>query len=322
MKIPFPQFREGDFGLKGNFYMKMKTPNLFFECVLPYIFIAPTLIIVILFTITPAYNTVRDSFFEPARRAADPPEFVGLQNYIDLFDSSHFLGSRFSQVISNTFAFTIGTVAIGIPLAFIMALLLNRAIKGLVFWRFAVVYPMLLPMIGAASIWAFLYADTVGLINTVLSQLGLETRNWIGEPNTVLFAVLLVNIWKQVGYFMIFFLAGLQNIPRDIYEAADLDGADYFQQIFHLVIPLLRRSFLFVTTIGFLFAFQTVEQLAVLGQGTPADRGQLLLYFVYLVMPERRNLGYVNAMTVILVLILLVFTISNFFLSERGHEKA
>jgi sn-glycerol 3-phosphate transport system permease protein len=287
---------------------------------LPYLFISPTLIIVIMFTIYPAFNTVRDSLYEPARRITDPAEFVGLQNYFDLFDSSHFLGSQFFLVISNTFLFTLGTILIGIPLAFMMALLLNRAIKGLGLWRFAIVYPMLLPTIGAASIWAFLFADTVGLINTVLRGFGLPTVNWIGNPDTVLFAVMLVNIWKQVGYFMIFFLAGLQNIGRDIYEASELDGASYFQQVFYLVIPLLRRSFLFVSTIGVLFAFQTVEQLAVLGQGTPANRGNLLLYFIFQSLPERRNLGYVNAMTVILVLLLLAFTIANFFLAEHGED--
>jgi sn-glycerol 3-phosphate transport system permease protein len=303
--------------------MKSETKgNLLLRRLMPYLFIAPTLIIVIMFTIYPAYNTVRDSLFEPARRAADPPEFVGMQNYLDLFDSSHFLGSRFSQILSNTFVFTLGTVFFGIPIAFVMALLLNRAIKGLGLWRFAIVYPMFLPVIGAASIWAFLYADTVGLINTVLVDFGLERVNWIGNPDLVLMSVMIVNVWKQVGYFMIFFLAGLQNISRDLYEAADLDGAGYFQKVFYLVIPLLRRSFLFVTTIGFLFAFQTVEQLAVLGQGTPADRGQLLLYFIFLSIGERRNLGYINAMTVILVLILLAFTVSNFYFSERGNEKA
>jgi sn-glycerol 3-phosphate transport system permease protein len=312
-------------GHVGMAKQKQKAQAGFMSHILPYIFILPTLIIVVMFTIYPAFNTIRDSLYEPARRASDPAEFVGLQNYLDLFDGNHFLGARFSQVIGNTFLFTAGTVFIGIPIAFMMALLLNRSIKGLGLWRFAIVYPMLLPTIGAASIWAFLYADTVGLINTVLAGMGLARVNWIGNPDTVLFAIILVNIWKQVGYFMIFFLAGLQNITRDIYEAADLDGASYVQQVYYLVIPLMRRSFLFVTTIGFLFAFQTVEQLVVLGQGTPADRGNLLLYFVFQNLSERRNLGYVNAMTVILVLILLAFTITNFYLAERGggeNEKA
>lgn len=295
-------------------------PRKLLQQLSPYLMIAPTLILVIVFTIYPSINALIASLYKPARRATDPSEFVGLSNYTDLFDSTHFLGSRFSMIMTNTFIFSIATVVIGMALAFIMALLLNRALKGLGLWRFCIVYPALLPTIGAASFWAFLYADTVGLINTFLNTFDIQTVNWLGDPDVVLFSVTVVNIWKQVGYFMIFYLAGLQNIPKDIYEAAALDGASYFQQLFYLTIPLLRRTTLFISTIAFIFSFQTVEHLQVLNQGNPADRGNLLLYFIFQVIPERRNQGYVNAMTVILLIILLVFTISNFVLSERGER--
>ncbi len=297
------------------------TPTAGWQRIVPYLFVAPTLIIVVMFTLYPAVTTVISSLYEPGQRAADPWAFVGFQNYADLFDPSHFLGRRFGQVMINTFVFTIGTVAIGVPLSLLMALLLNRAMRGLGLWRFAIVYPSLLPTIGAASIFAFLYSDTVGLINAVLNGLSIPTVNWVGNPNVVLLSVLLVNIWKQVGYYMIFYLAGLQNIPRDIYEAASIDGASIFQQVRYLTLPLLRRTTLFITVVAFLFAFQTVEQLQVLNQGNPADRGNLLLYFIFQNLPERRNLGYTNAMTVILVAILLIFTVSNFFLSERGGRE-
>ncbi len=130
----------------------------------------------------------------------------------------------------------------------------------------------------------------------------------------MLWAVIVVNIWKQAGYYMIFYLAGLQNIPRDFYEAAALDGANFRQQFFALTLPLLRRTTLFMLVIAFTFAFQTVEQLQVLGMGGPGNRSNLLLYFIFQTIGERRNWGYVNAMTVVLVLILLVFTVSNFVL--------
>ncbi len=287
----------------------------------PYLLIAPTFFFVVLFTIYPAVNTVIASLYEPTRRAFDPPEYVGLENYMDLADASHFLGSRFTQILGNTFIFSFATVGIGMVIALMMALLLNRSLRGLGIWRFFVVYPALLPTIGAASLWAFLYADTVGLINTVLRSFGLSTVNWLGDPDVVLFSVTLVNIWKQVGYFMIFYLAGLQNIPQNIYEAAELDGAGVVQKFVYITLPLLRRTTLFISTIGFIFAFQTVEQLQVLNQGNPADRGNLLLYFIFQIIPERRNQGYVNAMTVILVAILLIFTITNFVLSERGGRE-
>ncbi len=290
----------------------------------PYLLVAPTLILVTLFTLYPAINTVISSLYSPARRATDPWAFVGLQNYIDLFDPSHYLGGSFVQILGNTLIFTLATVLIGLPMALGTALLLNRTIRGLGLWRFAIFYPSLLPLIGAASIWSFLYSNEVGLINAVLSDVNLPTVNWLGNPDVVLWSVIIVNIWKQVGYYMIFYLAGLQGIPKDIYEAADLDGASYWQQLFSITLPMLRRTTLFVSTTAFIFAFQTVEQLQVLNQGQPADRANLILYFIFQSIGERRNQGYINAMTVILVAILLIFTITNFYLTERGgreHEQ-
>jgi sn-glycerol 3-phosphate transport system permease protein len=151
--------------------------------------------------------------------------------------------------------------------------------------------------------------------------LGLGGQNWIGNPNLVLASVTLVNIWKQVGYFMIFYLAGLQSIPRDFYEAAEIEGATMLQQLYYLTLPLLRRTTLFIMVIAFTFGFQTVEQLQALGQGRPGVRANLILYYIFGNIQERRNAGYVNAMTVILLLILLVFTVTNFVVFERKDEE-
>jgi sn-glycerol 3-phosphate transport system permease protein len=287
----------------------------------PYLLIAPTLVFVLLFTLIPAFNTVRDSLYRPARMANDPSEFVGLQNYVDLFTPQHYLGSRFVPILENTLVFTFSTVIISLPLALLTAILLNRRIRLLGIWRFSIIYPALLPLIGAASIWAFLYSDSVGLINTLLRSLSIPTQNWLGNPNLVLWSVIFVNIWKQVGYYMLFYLAGLQNIPPELYEAADLDGAGELQKLWWLTIPLLRRTTLFILVIALTFGFQTVEQLAALGGGLPADRSNLLLWFIFQNIGERRGTGYVNAMTVILVLILLIFTVSNFWLFERKETE-
>ena len=155
----------------------------------------------------------------------------------------------------------------------------------------------------------------------MLRSFGLRGANWLGDPNIVLWAVILVNIWKQTGYYMIFYLAGLQNIPRDFYEAAELDGANELQKLLRLTLPLLRRTTLFVLVIAFTFAFQTVEQLQVMGQGNPGNRSNLLLYYIFQTIPERRNWGYVNAMTVVLVLILLVFTVTQLRLFRTGARR-
>jgi sn-glycerol 3-phosphate transport system permease protein len=291
-----------------------------FSLLLPYLLITPTFILILMFTLGPSINTVIDSLYQPARRAADPAEFVGLDNYTDLFNPSHYLGGRFMPILGNTVIFAVGTVMISVPLALLLAILLNRPVRFMGFWRFSVFYPSLLPLIGAASIFAFIFSDTVGLANAILKTFGLGRVNWLGNPNMVLWSVILVNIWKQTGYYMLFYLAGLQNIPRELYEAADLDGANTWQKFFRLTVPLLRRTTLFIMVVAFTFGFQTVEQLAALGQGNPADRANMLLWFIFQNIGERRNWGYVNAMTVVLVVILLVFTVTNFVLFERGRE--
>lgn len=289
--------------------------------VTPYLLIAPTLALVVLFTLYPAVNTVRDSLYQPGRRD-NPPTFVGLENYVAIFDSTHRVGSVFTEVLLNTLIFTAGTVFIGVPLALATAMLLNRRLRLMPLWRFSIFYPSLLPMIGAANLWMFLYANEVGLFNRVLADFGLARVNWLGDESIALYSVIVVNIWKQVGYYMIFFLAGLQGIPKDIYEAADLDGASFWQQFAFITLPLLRRTTLFVTTVAFIFAFQTVEQLAVFSFRYPANSANLMLYYIYELRNARTSQGYVNAMTVVLVGMLLVFTITNFVLSERrGREN-
>lgn len=299
-----------------------------FQRIVPYLLIAPTLLLVAAFTILPTIQSVNASLYEPGRatrneagqRVPGEPTFVGLDNYTSLFDPAHPLGRRFPRVLTNTLIFTAATVLVSIPLALGFALLVNRKIIGLGLWRFSFFYTVMLPLIGAANIWAFLFANTTGVINTILRTFGLSGRDWLGDPELVLFSVIVVNIWKQTGFFMIFYLAALQNIPRDIHEAADLDGAGYFQKLYYLIVPMLRRTTLFLVVVASTYAFQTVEQLEALNRGLPVDRANLLLYFIFQNIGSSANMGYVNAMTVILIGLLLIFTVSNFFLFEKGRE--
>jgi sn-glycerol 3-phosphate transport system permease protein len=287
---------------------------------LPYLLVAPTLILVFTFTIWPTAQSVIGSLYRPPLTVRQQQTFVGLQNYVDLFDASRTtrpdIAASFPKILVNTVIFAVATVAFSVPLAFIFALLLNRRIRGLAFWRFSLFYPALLPLIGAASIWAFIYSDNIGLANVTLRSLGFPGVKWLGLPGMTLVSIIIVVVWKQVGYFMIFYLAGLQNIPRDIYEAADLEGANLWQQIRYITIPLLQRTTLFVLVVTFTNAFQTVDQLQALGQGGPNDSSNMMLYYIFQKVAEPRNLGYVNAITVILLLILMVFTVANFYFFE------
>jgi sn-glycerol 3-phosphate transport system permease protein len=167
----------------------------------------------------------------------------------------------------------------------------------------------------------FFFTPGYGLWNQALHFFGYNgPENWAGNPSLALFALVLVAFWKNVGFLMLFFLAGLQNLDRQVIEAARLDGASGLRLLTAMILPLIRRQTLFVTTVAFIGAFQTVDHVFVLTQGGPSETSALLLYYLWQVRFERLDLGRADAVTVIMILALLVFTIGNFKVSERNEK--
>ncbi|MFQ5595773.1 MAG: carbohydrate ABC transporter permease [Anaerolineae bacterium] len=282
---------------------------------LPYLLILPTAVFVALFTAWPTVRVFYQSLFRQRLNIARlrEPAFVGLGNYADLFADADF-----HKVLVNTFLYVLGTVPVSILLAFALALLVNRRLRGVGLIRLAFFYPTVLPMVSAATIWMFFFTPDYGLFNTSLQFLGYRgPQNWTANPNLALLAVMIVAIWKNAGYYMIFYLAGLQNLPSDVFEAVALDGANWWQQLWYVTFPLLRRSTLFISTIAFIGAFQTVDHIFVLTQGGPSNASSVLLYWLWQVRFEYLDVGRSAAITVVLIVFLLVFTITNFVLSER-----
>ncbi len=271
-----------------------------------------------LFTIWPTLNAFYLSFFKQRLNVARfrEPTFIGFQNYLNLFHDPRFL-----QVLKNTMIYVLGTVPLSIAVAFLFAWLVNQPIRGLGWTRLAFFHPTVLPMVSAATIWMFFLTPDYGLFNTTLAAIGYHgAQNWTGNPNLALLAVMLVAFWKNAGYYMIFYLAGLQNLPHEVFEAARLDGAGTWQQLLHITFPLLRRTTLFVSTIAFIGAFQTIDHIFVLTQGGPSMASNVLLYYLWQIRFENQDVGKASAVTVVLILLLLVFTVSNFWLSERKEE--
>ncbi len=286
--------------------------------ILPYLLILPTFVFVAAFTIWPTINAFYASFFRQRLNVARfrEPTFVGIDNYVKLFHDPRFL-----NVLKNTLIYVLGTVPLSIFVAFIFAWLVNRKIRGLSWVRLAIFHPTILPMVSAATIWMFFFTPDYGLFNTALSWLGYDgPQNWTGNPHLALLAVMIVAFWKNAGYYMIFYLAGLQGLPHDVFEAAVLDGATTWQQLRYITFPLLRRTTLFVTTIAFIGAFQTVDHIFVLTQGGPSGASTVLLYYLWQIRFEYQDVGKASAITVILIALLLIFTVSNFLLSERKEE--
>ena len=282
---------------------------------LPYILIFPTAVFVALFTAWPVLLSIYQSFFLQRTNIARfrEPTFIGLGNYVDLFTDPYFI-----QVIKNTLSYIIGTVPISIVLGFFFALLVNRKARGIGLFRLAFFHPMVLPMVSAATIWLFFFTPNYGLFNSALRLLGYSgAENWTGNPNLALLSVMIVAIWKNAGYYMIFYLAGLQNLPSDVYEAAALDGANAWQTLWKITFPLLRRITLFITIVAFIDSFRTVDHIFVLTSGGPSRASTVLLFELWLQRFDYQDIGVSAAITVILIVVLLAFTVTNFITSER-----
>jgi len=244
------------------------------------------------------------------------PSFIGFGNYIDLFGDPYFL-----QVIKNTLSYILGTVPISIILALFFALMVNRKVRNVGLLRLAFFHPMVLPMVSAATIWLFFFTPNYGLFNTTLRFLGYKgAENWTGNPDLALLAVIIVAVWKNAGYYMIFYLAGIQNLPSDVYEAAALDGANSWQTLWRITFPLLRRTTVFITIIAFIDSFRTIDHIFVLTSGGPSRASSVLLFTLWQERFENQDIGISAAITIIFVVILLAFTITNFLTSEKKES--
>lgn len=285
---------------------------------LPYLLILPTFVFVALFTIWPMLLAGYQSFFLQRLNIARyrEPTFTGLQNYSELFADE-----RFHQVLINTLIFVLGTAPVSVVLGFLFALLVNRALRGIGLARLFFFYPTILPLVSAATIWLFFFTPDYGIFNTALRLLGYSgPQNWTSNPSLALLSVMIVTVWKNAGYYMIFYLAGLQGLPQDVFEAAALDGASGWQLLWRITFPLLRRTTLFIATIAMISAFQSVDHIFVLTQGGPAGASTVLLFYLWQVRFEFLNVGAASALTIVLVAVLLIFTLTNFLLGEQKED--
>lgn len=278
---------------------------------LPYLLLFPTILFVTVFTLWPSIRVFYDSLFIQ-NQAVKTPQFAGIENYAALFSDP-----SFHDVVFNTLVYVVITVPVSVFLALALALILNRKFRALGLYRLAFFYPTVLPMVSAATIWLFMYTPGYGLVNVFLALFHIPSQNWLGSSNLALIALMILGVWKQTGYFMIFYLAGLQGLPHEIFEAADLDGASPIQATRYLTLPLLTGTTLFVTTIAVVNAFETVDQIYIMTGGGPNNATSMLLFNLWQTLFSFLDVGKASAMSVILIVVLLIFTALNFVYTER-----
>ena len=228
----------------------------------------------------------------------------------------------FWQVLKNNLWYAVGTIPASIAIALLMAVWVNGKLPLRGFIRMSYFTPTVLPMIAVANIWLFFYTPQIGLIDQVAGVLGLTTYNWLGDPDTVLTCIIVMTIWKEAGFFMIFYLAALQSLPPELEEAAKLEGAGRWYYFRRVVFPLLMPTTLFVLINAVINSFKLVDQLFILTKGGPDNASSLLLYYIYEVAFSFFDQAYASTLTVVLLVSLAVIAIGQFvFLDKRIHYR-
>jgi sn-glycerol 3-phosphate transport system permease protein len=282
----------------------------------PWLLLAPAMVLLLGFTHYPAVATIWHSFFSTAK-AARPSVFVGLENYALAADDPVFW-----RALANNLWFAVGTIPVSIALAIMMALWINDRVAGRGLLRLAYFTPTVLPMIAVANIWLFFYTPQYGLLEQLTQALGLPSHNWLGNPDTVLSCLIVVAIWKEAGFFMIFYLAALQQISPVLAEAASLEGASRWQYFWRVQFPLLMPTTLFVLINALINSFRLVDHIVVMTKGGPDNASSLLLYYIYEVGFSFWDSAYAAALTVVLLVVLAVVAIVKFrFLDRRTHYQ-
>ncbi|HYS49520.1 MAG TPA: sugar ABC transporter permease [Xanthobacteraceae bacterium] len=287
-----------------------------FEAIYGWLLLLPAMALLALFTHWPAIATIGDSFWSTPRPRR-PAAFVGLDNYQAMLGDAVFW-----QAVVNNLWFALGTIPVSIALALLMALWVNDRIAGRAAVRMAYFTPTVLPMIAVANIWLFFYTPQYGLLEQVLSLFGARAHNWLGTPDTALACVIVVAIWKEAGFFMIFYLAALQQISPTLAEAAALEGASRVTFFRRVQFPLLMPTTLFVLINAVINAFRTVDHIIVMTRGGPDNATTLLLFYVYQVGFTFWDTTYAASLTVVLLAVLAAASLGQYlFLERRVHYR-
>lgn len=284
------------------------------EAIAAYLFLSPFLIFFAIFVVRAVIAAVQMSFFDWQILKPVRP-YIGFDNYIELFNDDVWWTS-----LQNTFIFTITTVVGTTVVALFSAIAVTQPIKGQGFFRVLLYMPTLLSVGAVGLIWVWLLNTQYGVINYVLSFFGIPRVNWLGDPALVLPALSLTTIWWGFGFPMLIFIAGLQGIPEQFYEAAKIDGANSRQLFLHITLPLLRPTILFVTVTGVISHFQVYGQPLIMTNGGPGRSSYSVIFYLYQIAWTAFRMGYGAAIAVVLALIIAAMTIIQFVFIGRRVE--
>lgn len=272
------------------------------EVIAAYLFLAPNALLFLAITMVPLLSTFVIStldwdFFNPAI-------FVGFSNFIELVSAPRFITS-----LMNNLIYTLISVPLTLGLSLLVALLLNGSVKGMRFFRTVYFIPNITAYIAIALVFGALLSTELGPVNTFLRTIGVaEPPGWLSSPNLAIYTISLISVWRGVGYYAVIYLAGLQGIPVQLYEAAKIDGASALKRFWHITIPMLSPTTVFVTSIAIIWSFQVFDLVYVMTSGGPGQSTNVLVYMIILEAFVSSRFGYSAAVSVVLFFLTLVIT--------------
>jgi multiple sugar transport system permease protein len=282
-----------------------------------YLFLLPFLLFYVAFLVWPVLLGLRMSFFNWSLVETGAREFLGLENYRELFSDPDFWSSLWHSIY-----FTLLVVPLLVVISLGLALLANRAIPARWFFRVSFFAPFLVPSSVMALIWIWMYQPGFGLINSYLTQVGLPEVSWLTDPNIAMISVVIATVWWQVGFSFLLYLAGLQDIPSELYDAAAVDGAGSYAKTRFVTIPLLGRTTILVVALAVLASLNVFDQIYIMSTQGGLDYGSTrsMIVYVYEQGFTLYRVGFAAAMTYVFFLLVLLFSISQFVLGNRRRE--
>lgn len=280
----------------------------------PYLFLLPAAVVLVIFFFIPFFQTFLLSFLDYSNNIYQA-EFVGLQNYINLFHNPIFY-----KVMWNTFLYLFIAVPILAIFPLFLAILINQRIKGVTLYKILIYLPVIVSIVVAAIAFKWLYADQ-GILNYLVTKLGFEPVGWLTDPNFALYSVIIVTIWKGIGYYMIIYLAALMSVPKELYEACDIDGANFLTKHLTVTVPHIMPTIALVTTISAISAMKVFAEIYVMTKGGPLNSSKTIVYYIYERAFENLDLGFASATAVVLLVIVMVFSLINILCFERNKYQ-
>jgi len=278
------------------------------------LFLAPWIISFALFTLYPIVYSFYLSFTKYNPINGQTPRFIGFHNYLTIFSDG-----TFWLALKNTLFFVTGTIPVTTAIAVVLAVFLNEKIKFRAFFRATYFMPAVTSIVVIATIFIYIYSP-FGVLNSLLNLFGIQGRNWLLDLHFALPAIMAMDIWESFGYYTLLFLAGLQSIPEELYEAANIDGATSVQQFFRITIPLLRPTFIFVLVINTIRSFQVFSEIFVMTQGGPIGSTTTLVYYLYNMGFQKFHMGYASALAYVLFTIILLFSLLQMKVLRYGEH--